>query len=383
MIKENDLPDGWKIVELAELIECLDNKRVPLNAEQRSKIQGQIPYYGANGQLDSINQYLFDEKLLLLAEDGGAWGLKQRCAYQINGKSWINNHAHVLRMKESICMGYLMHFLNYSDLSKYITGTTRGKLNRKSMDKINVVLPPLQYQKKIVAILEKAERLKEWRKESDELTDEFLKSIFLKMFGDPVSNPKGWDTEKIGKIAKVKTGGTPDRAIKEYWENGNIPWVKTTEIKGKTIVGAEEYITERGFNNSNATIIPKNSLLIAMYGQGKTRGKTAKLGLDTTTNQACAALLPSDNYISDFLLHLLKLSYHDLRDLGRGGNQPNLNLSIIKNFNVYLPPTELQQKFASIVQQVEQLRKHQNQSRQHIDDLFNVLMQKAFKGELV
>jgi type I restriction enzyme S subunit len=255
-------------------------------------------------------------------------------------------------------------------------------LNKKDFSNIEIFIPPLPTQKKIAAVLEKAEKLREWRKEADGLTDRFLKSTFLEMFGDPSSNPKRWEVVKLRDISEIRTGGTPDREIKEYWENGNIPWVKTAELKENSIYNTDEFITELGLKNSNANIFPKNSILIAMYGQGKTRGRSAKLGINAATNQACAVILPSENFIIDYLAVYMKLSYNELRILGRGGNQPNLNLNMVKNFTIFLPPNSLQQKFASIVKQVEQVREHQKESKQQIDHFFNVLMQRAFRGEL-
>ena len=97
-------------------------------------MEGKIPYYGANGQLDTVADFIFNEELLILAEDGGSWGFNEKCAYIINGKTWINNHAHVLRIKNGADINYLKNWLNRNDLTKYITGTTRGKLNQKAMN---------------------------------------------------------------------------------------------------------------------------------------------------------------------------------------------------------------------------------------------------------
>ncbi len=154
------------------------------------------------------------------------------------------------------------------------------------------------------------------------------------MFGDPVTNPKGLDKRGIGELFEIKTGATPSRKENKYWENGTIPWVKTTELKEVVISETEEYITEEGFNNSSVNLLPQNTVLIAMYGQGKTRGMTGKLGIESTTNQACAAILPNGKDNMDFVWHQLRLLYDDLRDLGRGGNQPNLNTNIIKEYKL-------------------------------------------------
>ncbi|MGU9540024.1 restriction endonuclease subunit S, partial [Clostridium tepidum] len=176
------------------------------------------------------------------------------------------------------------------------------------------------------------------------------------MFGDPIQNNKGWDKIAIGNKFQIKTGATPSRKENVYWENGSIPWVKTTELKEYVITETEEYITEEGFNNSAVNMLPKDTILVAMYGQGKTRGMTGKLGINATTNQACAAILPNEDENMDFIWYQLRLLYNDLRDLGRGGNQPNLNTNLVKGYELIFPPIELQNQFADFVKQVDKLK---------------------------
>jgi len=268
-------------------------------------------------------------------------------------------------------------------LEKIASSAVVPLLNKSDFSKVKIKLPPLETQKKIADILEKAGKLKEWRIEADTLANEYLKSVFLDMFGDINSNDKNWEIKKISDLAEIKTGGTPSRKIKEYWENGDIPWVKTTEVNGSIIKNVQEFITKEGLSNSNANLFPKDTILVAMYGQGKTRGKCGKLGIKATTNQACAAILPSNKYNTDYLWYFLDVSYENLRELGRGGNQPNLNLSMIKNFEILNPPLELQNQFAKIALRVETLKTQQSQSKEEINNLFNTLIQKSFKGELV
>lgn len=252
----------------------------------------------------------------------------------------------------------------------------------KFLKEKKIILPPLATQKKIVSILERAEAAKERREEADALTNDFLKSVFLEMFGDPVKNEKRWVLQTINALTEVKTGGTPSRKIPKYY-GGSIPWVKTTEVVGSIIYDTEEKITTTALEASNCEVFPVGTVIVAMYGQGLTRGRSAKLGISAATNQACAAILPSSKINSDYLLSYLKQSYFNLRNLGRGGNQPNLNLSMIKSLKIPVPPLPLQEKFASIVEQVEALKEHQKQSKEQIDNLFGALMQKAFKGELI
>ena len=160
--------------------------------------------------------------------------------------------------------------------------------------------------------------------------------------------PEGWDIGKIEDIAKVTSGGTPSRKNDAYW-NGSIPWVTTAEVKFGVITNTEQKITTAGLSNSSAKLFPVNTLLIAMYGQGKTRGQVAKLGITATTNQACAALLFKDGFITDYYYQFLVSQYENIRELANSGGQKNLSAGIIKSILVPIPPQKEQQKIAKIL----------------------------------
>ena len=140
----------WTERKLGEVAECLDNKRIPLNEYQRGKIQGSIPYYGANGILDYITDYIFNDDLVLIAEDGGDfYNFKDKpIAQKISGKLWVNNHSHILKPKQIILIDYLFYSLVHKNIIKYIVGGSRVKLNQKDLLIISIPLAPLAEQKK-------------------------------------------------------------------------------------------------------------------------------------------------------------------------------------------------------------------------------------------
>ena len=207
-------------------------------------------------------------------------------------------------------------------------------------------------------------------------------SLFLEMFGDPVVNPMEWEKVELGSLSKITSGSTPSRKAENYFI-GNIPWVKTGEVNGTLILDTSEKISKDALNNSSCKLYPIGSLIIAMYGQGKTRGQIGMLGITATTNQACAVIPPSDKMNFKYLFNLLGLCYDDLRRLGRGGNQPNLNTGLIKKYTILNPPIELQTQFAQRIQNIESQKAKAQAALQQSEDLFNCLLQKAFKGELV
>ena len=148
-----EMPESWEVINLEKLCECLDSKRVPIKQSERNDRKGKVPYYGASGQIDWIDDYLFDESLLLVAEDGeNLVSRKLPIAYSIEGQSWVNNHAHVLRVID-INQFYLEYYFNSFDLSPYLTGTTRPKLNKTSLLDISVPRPSSEETDRIALML--------------------------------------------------------------------------------------------------------------------------------------------------------------------------------------------------------------------------------------
>ncbi|HCO0410453.1 TPA: restriction endonuclease subunit S [Escherichia coli] len=159
---------------------------------------------------------------------------------------------------------------------------------------------------------------------------------------------KGWELSSIGKISDVSSGGTPSRNNEAYW-NGNIPWVTTAEVQFKIIEDTVEKITEEGLANSSAKLFPAGTILMAMYGQGKTRGQVAKLGIDASTNQACAAIVLHTGYEVDFYYQFLISQYENIREMANSGGQQNLSGGIVKSIPVPVPPLTEQKKIAKIL----------------------------------
>ncbi|MBD2429541.1 restriction endonuclease subunit S [Phormidium sp. FACHB-1136] len=277
---------------------------------------------------------------------------------------------------------YINHFLKSPPGRKKLKSCVKGiHLYPKDVERIKIPLPPLDDQKRIAYLLSKVEGLIAQRKQHLQHLDDLLKSVFLEMFGDPVRNEKGWEKNIIGSFARVGTGATPSRQKIDEYYNGDIPWVKTTEVKNEKIISTEEHITRKAVKETNCTIYQSHTILLAMYGQGKTRGQVGYLNIAAATNQACAAILPS-THNQVFIYEQLKLLYRSIRALGRGGNQENLNLALVKNISLLLPPIELQNQFSTIVEKVECIKTRYQASLADLENLYGALSQKAFKGEL-
>lgn len=258
------------------------------------------------------------------------------------------------------------------------TGSTFKAIGKDVLYNLEIPLPPVEIQHQIAQTLDKVTHLIDLCNQILDKLDLLVKSRFVKMFGG-IHDSSKYHYKAVSSFAQVISGGTPNRDVAEYWENGTIPWVKTTELKNDIIINTEEYITDKGLQDSSAKIVPPNTILIAMYGQGKTRGMTAYLSIEASTNQACACILPTKNMNQLYLWQYFILSYDKLRSMAKGGNQPNLNGNIIKNFPVLLPPVELQNQFAAFVEQTDKSKLAVKQVLEKAETLKKALMQKYFE----
>ena len=278
---------------------------------------------------------------------------------------------------------YLAYFLRSPATVQSVTARTAGsrmpRADMRFLLRLEVSLPPLTEQRRIVDLLSRAEGIVRLRREARRKAAELIPAIFLDLIGDPAANPKRWPMARIDSLCSVQTGATPHRKEARYFDGGTIPWIKTTLVNGDPIVAAEDYITESAVAETNCKIFPAGTVLVAMYGQGQTRGRVGILEIDAATNQACAAILPGDKISRGFLFHVLRIQYERLRAMGRGGNQANLNLNMIKELEVPLPPGDLQCQFAAKAEAVRGIIVRQTAALATAQATFDALLHRAFK----
>ena len=249
--------------------------------------------------------------------------------------------------------------------------------NKEDLSKLEIECPALIEQDEIVSVLEKVESVIQKRKQELKLLDDLIKARFVEMFRS-IHDSREYPYVAVKDLTDVISGGTPSRDYIEYWENGTIPWVKTTELQNNVITSVDEYITTLGLAESSAKLVPAGTVLVAMYGQGKTRGMTAYLDIEASTNQACACILPSEKIESMFLWKYFELSYDKLRSLAQGAGQPNLNGNMIKNFKVLVPPIAMQKDYINFVKQVDKSKVIVQKALDETQTLFDSLMQEYF-----
>lgn len=300
---------------------------------------------------------------------------------QIASGEWI-----VFR-SEDLFPHYLRHLLVSDEFNRKFMSTVSGvggsllRARPAEVAKIKILVPPFSEQRRIAAILDKADALRAKRREAIAKLDQLLQSVFLDMFGDPVSNPKGLRKVSITSVADISTGGTPSRTDPRFF-GGDIPWIKTTEVVGEPIFDTEEKLTSAGLKAIRGKLHPSGSIIVAMYGQGKTRGRCGLLMMEATCNQACGVIHPSATYDSKFLFWQLRQGYERIRSLGRGGNQENLNLRILGSVEVLMPAIDKQRRFACVAEAIERQMYSMRRDVNAQKLLFSSLQDRAFAGTL-
>ena len=280
---------------------------------------------------------------------------------------------------EAIHPAFLNYWLRSSRTRDAIRFLVKGiHLYPKDVAELELFLPVMAEQLRIVDLLSRAEGIVRLRREAQQKAAELIPAIFIDMFGDPATNPKGWQMSAIEELCPVQTGATPRKEVRLYYEGGTVPWIRTGEVRGLHIRDAAERITELAVRDTNCKVFPVNTVLVAMYGQGQTRGRTGMLMTPAATNQACAAILPSDKINAMFLFEVVKLQYERLRAMGRGGNQANLNLGMIKAFQVPRPPMEAQLRFVERVTALESIQRQQAAAARMSLATFDALLARAF-----
>ena len=269
-----------------------------------------------------------------------------------------------------------------------VTGTKMTRIHGDDMEKFEIPLPPLSLQNKIVKVLDKfqvllsdtkgliPEEIEQRQKQYeyyreklltfDVISDRFdsirfITSIYYDILQE-AATVVGIDIEDnveervLGDIGTIILGGTPKKTVNEYWENGSIPWMSSGEVNKKDVYFTDNYITEEGYKNSSATLVPKNSTVIALAGQGKTRGMVARIKIKLSTNQSLATIVPKEGIINDYLFYYLSSQYEKLRSVSSGdGSRGGLNKDILSKYEIPIPPLHVQQHVVSILDKFDTL----------------------------
>ena len=346
------------MARLGDVCEILDSRRIPVTASER--ISGPYPYYGANGVQDYVSDYIFDDELILLAEDGGNFGSKEKpIAYRVSGKCWVNNHAHVLKPKEGYDIDYVCYSLMYYDVTSLVNGATRQKLTQADMCKMVIPDRPLDEQRRIAAILDKVTYLIALRKQQLAKLDELVKARFVEMFGDPVQNTKYFPTVKMGEACYLKAGITTSAdEIHDYSDKYSVPCYGGNGIRG--------YVKNHTYEG-NFPLIGRQGALC-----GNVQFATGKF--HATEHAVLVTPLEKQNVV--WLYYLLK--YLDLYRYHTGAAQPGLAVKTLNAVDIMMPRIDMQDKFSHFAIYIHKFTLTIQQNLNTLEVLKKVILQKVF-----
>jgi type I restriction enzyme, S subunit len=374
----------WLSSNLSELCDVLDRRRKPITKKDRSP--GIYPYYGATGILDYVEGFLFDEQLVLIGEDGAKWGAGDNSAFKIQGKTWVNNHAHVIRPKREMVLDeWLIYYLNAEDLSKFITGMTVPKLNQGKLKEIPIPLPPIPEQQRIVAILDQAfaeiekarANAEQNLKNARELFDSYLQQVFSQ-------RGEGWIESSVSAMAQHNLGKMLDKkknrgALKPYLRNLSVRWFEFNL----------DDVLEMRFEDKEVDryTVSKGDLLIC---EGGYPGRAAIWDMEEEIyyQKAIHRVRFHDAIYNKWLLYFLYLSdsTETLKTHFTGAGIQHFTGKALGALRLAFPPIKDTFVFIDHFEQLHDLvreaEKLYEEKLTALDELKKSLLQKAFSGEL-
>jgi len=374
------------VKKLAEVVEFLDNMRRPVTESDRKP--GPYPYYGANGIQGTIDRFIFDEPLVLLAEDGGHFENPARgIAYRIAGKTWVNNHAHVLRPRPGVDLAFVCRVLENYDVTPFVTGTTRGKLTKAGAGEIPLPMPPLPEQRRIAAILDQADALRAKRREALAQLDYLTQSIFSEMFGDFRGGDLRWPVRSIQDIATDMTIGLV-RSAEQFGPDFTVPYVRMNAIgQGGEFLPGLVMRTEVSEAELERYLLQAGDLLFNTRNSRELVGKTAifrEAGPHVFNNNLMRIRF-CDGVHPEYVAAAFQTAYIQQElEIRKAGTTSVFAIygRELKTLPMPIPPQPLQSTFATRIEGVESLKTTHRAALAESDALFAALQHRAFAGQL-
>ena len=391
IVEPYKLPDGWKWCKQSEVCKLVDGEKIA----DKEYPYLEVKYLRGTKEKSFVTSGKLIKKgtkvILVDGENSGE-------VFAIHEDGYMGSTFKALSI-ENVDENYLQYFITtkkdlYRNNKK---GSAIPHLNKDLFKNMPFPLPPtFDEQQRIVNRIETMfAKLDEAKEKVQNVVDNFetrKAAILHKAFSGQlrIDNEElkieDWEDTTIGECCKLGSGGTPSKSHPEYYENGTIPWLKTGEIDWKDIYEVEEKITHEGVDNSSAKIFPAESVVVAMYGMGVTRGKAAIIKIPTTTNQAVCVLQPNKKLNNRFLFYYFMCNYWQIREQSVGGNQLNLSGKIIASFPIKLPPLNYQLSIVNFLDTVLEKESRAKEAAQTVLDQIALLkksiLARAFRGEL-
>lgn len=384
----------WELATIEDTCDILDKLRKPITKSKR--IEGPYPYYGATGVLSYVDGYLFDEPLVLIGEDGAKWDVGDKTAFAIDGKTWVNNHAHVLRPnRDKLIDSWLLYFVEATDLAPFITGLTVPKLNQAKLKTIRFPLPTLEEQKRIVGILDEAfagidqaiANTEKNLQNARDLFESYLNNIFTQK-GD------GWVEKKLGDVCDFQNGFAFKSA--DTVTSSNVQLIRMGNLyQNKLDLERKPSFYPESFSSGYERYeLGEGDLIISLTGtvDKEDYGYTVEIPASRKTlllNQRIAKfIILSDDLRKEYLLYILRsrVFLDQLYASASGTRQANLSTNKMKELIFYLPSVDQQAELIETTQSLDKntakLIANGTKKLTALKELKQSLLQKAFAGEL-
>jgi len=323
---------------------------------------------------------LFPKHTVVFAKSG--MSAKIGRVYRLQKPCYLVSHLAAVLPSDKIDSGYLQRWFEKNPPSRLIENNAYPSIKTSVIQQVAIPLPLLEEQKRIAVILDKADTIRRKRQEAITLADDFLRATFLNMFGDPVTNPKGWKITVLKNIGYITTGNTPSRKVAKYFGN-DIEWIKSNNINTPYhfLTKAEESLSKEG-GEVGRKVAPYSTLVTCIAGSFDCIGNTALSDREVAFNQQINAITPKEDIDPFFLYCLILNAKKMIQGASTNSMKGMISKGKFEQILVYNPPTSLQQKFGSFFQtQMENVSKIR-MSKKYSDNLFNSLAQQAFQGKL-
>lgn len=357
----------WPMVRLGDVCHLKYGKAL----KKEERVAGEFPVFGSAGSVGSHVEANFVGPVSVVGRKGSAGFVEWS-----SGNCWIIDTAFGVfpKSEEQVDSRWLYWLLKDLRLGRLQKHAAVPGISKADVVEEKFLLPPLDEQRRIAAILDEVRDSLHALQQQIQVLLRLPSLLLGELF-------KFSEKRRLDEIAMVGTGATPSRKNVAFYQ-GDIPWVKTTEVKGTIITETEEKISVGALESSTCKLNRAGSSVVAMYGQGATRGRAGYLGIEAATNQACAVVTPIDPIDDYFVYQCLLNSYEEIRGLGRGGTQPNLNLSLVRSFQIPYPSAELRGKISKDLCSIENVVRKLRRRRDLLNELLESLSTRAFQGEL-
>ena len=396
----------WKEYKLSDIASIENKHRIPLNSRQRAEMQGNYPYYGASGIVDFINNYIFDGQYVLISEDGENLRSRQTpIAFIVNGKFWVNNHAHILKGNDELINDYIVYYFQNLDINPFITGAVQPKLNLENLLSIPIFMPDREERLALTRVLNSLTRKIENLRNQNETLEKIAQTLFKHWFvdfefpnedgkpyklsgGEMVQAelgeiPAGWRVGKLGDEFDISIGRTPPRQESEWFsiDSKDFKWVSIRDMGscGTYILETSEYLTKEAVIKFGIPIIPKNTVILSFK---LTVGRVAITTDSMLSNEAIAHLKVSASSLTSEYIYLF-LSQFNFNKLGSTSSIATaVNSKSIKGIEFLVPAKKVASGFSNIINPFFSKLRVNTQQIQTLTKVRDTLLPKLMTGKL-